>query len=68
MAGRRDDGSAEAINTSVQPAVASRRARMLPGYNETSSRPPEDWGGVPAVCDSSKEHRYLGAMLWRSQP
>ena len=34
---------------------------MIPhGYNETSSRPSNDWEGAPAVCDSFEK-----ASAWR---
>ena len=36
----------------IQPAVASRPAMIPHGYNETSSQPVNDLGGVPAVYDS----------------
>ena len=36
----------------IQPAVASRPAMSPHRYNETSSQPVNDLGGVPAVYDS----------------
>ena len=36
----------------IQPAVASRPAMIPHMYNETSSQPVNDLGGVPAVYDS----------------
>lgn len=36
----------------IQPAVASRPAMISHRYNETSSQPVNDLGGVPAVRDS----------------
>ena len=36
----------------IQPAVASRPAMIPHRYNETSSQPANDLGGVPAMYDS----------------
>lgn len=44
----------------IQPAVASRSAMILHRYNETSSQPVNDLGGVPAMYDS-----FGKASAWR---
>ena len=51
----------------IQPAVASRPAMIPHRYNETSSQPVNDLGGVPAVRDSfgkaSARRGYVAAKL-----
>ena len=51
----------------IQPAVASRPAMIPHGYNETSSQPVNDLGGVPAMRDSfgkaSARRGYVAVKL-----
>lgn len=51
----------------IQPAVASRPAMIPHGYNETSSQPVNDLGGVPTVRDSfgkaSARRGYVAVKL-----
>ena len=51
----------------IQPALASRPAMIPHRYNETSSQPVNDLGGVPAVRDSfgkaSAPWGYVAAKL-----
>ena len=51
----------------IQPALASRPAMIPHGYNETSSQPVNDLGGVPAVFDSfgkaSARRGYVAVKL-----
>lgn len=51
----------------IHPAVASRPVMIPHMYNETSSQPVNDLGGVPAVCDSfvkaSARQGYVAAKL-----
>ena len=61
---------AGAIHAAHEPARRSRHAMIFMGVKDTSSRPPDDWGGVPAMCDSRGRQRQSGAMMWfrKSQP
>ena len=42
---------AGAIHAAHEPTRRSRHAMIFMGVKDTSSRPPDDWGGVPAMCD-----------------
>ena len=61
---------AGAIHAAHEPARRSRHAMIFMGVKDTSSRPPDDWGGVPAMRGSRGRQRQSGAMMWfrRSQP
>ena len=43
---------AGAIHAAHEPARRSRRAMIFTGDYDTSSRPPDDWGGVSVLRDS----------------
>ncbi|MFT9078359.1 hypothetical protein [Ethanoligenens sp.] len=49
-----------AIHALSYPAVAGRDATIHAGHNDTSTRPPTDLRGNPAVCAAFGK----GAVLW----
>ena len=52
-----------AINATHRPCEAKQGAMNPVGDNDTSSQPPNDLGGEPAMHDSRGRHRHGGAMM-----
>lgn len=63
---RRDDGNARAINAIHRPCCGRQGATIRHGHNETSSRPRNDWRGVPAVFACPGDGGTGGAMMRQS--
>jgi len=51
---------AGAVHASHEPVRRNGDAMIFMGGKDTSSRPPDDWGGVPVLLDSKKGIGRMG--------